>query len=149
MSAVSRFARIMPGLERCAGHEFRGLIDQSLCPVVVGLERILLLNPGALGLGSQLCEDGATWNTFAKLPTRARLLSTPSALRASDSENFWALLTVSVSGPRTSAAPDLKERLDKLGAEPFTMPSADFDRFLAGETAKAQQVVKAAGIKVD
>jgi tripartite-type tricarboxylate transporter receptor subunit TctC len=47
------------------------------------------------------------------------------------------------------AAPELKERLDKLGAEPFTMPSADFDRFLAGETAKAQQVVKAAGIKVD
>ena len=47
------------------------------------------------------------------------------------------------------AAPDLKERLDKLGAEPFTMPSADFDRFLADETAKAQQVVKAAGIKVD
>jgi hypothetical protein len=29
------------------------------------------------------------------------------------------------------------------------MPSADFDRFLADETAKAQQVVKAAGIKVD
>lgn len=47
------------------------------------------------------------------------------------------------------AAPDLKERLDKLGAEPFTMPSAEFDRFLADETAKAQQVVKAAGIKVD
>jgi tripartite-type tricarboxylate transporter receptor subunit TctC len=47
------------------------------------------------------------------------------------------------------AAPELKERLDKLGAEPFTMPSADFDRFLADETAKAQQVVKAAGIKVD
>ena len=46
-------------------------------------------------------------------------------------------------------APDLKERLDKLGAEPFTMPSAQFDKFLVDETAKAQQVVKAAGIKVD
>lgn len=47
------------------------------------------------------------------------------------------------------ASPDLKERLDKLGAEPFVMPSAQFDRFLADETGRAQQVVKAAGIKVD
>lgn len=46
-------------------------------------------------------------------------------------------------------SPDLKDRLDKLGAEPFTMPSAQFDKFLIEETAKAQQVVKAAGIKVD
>jgi tripartite-type tricarboxylate transporter receptor subunit TctC len=46
-------------------------------------------------------------------------------------------------------SPELKERLDKLGAEPFTMPSAQFDKFLADETGKAQKVVKAAGIKVD
>ncbi|MDM0055204.1 Bug family tripartite tricarboxylate transporter substrate binding protein [Variovorax fucosicus] len=44
---------------------------------------------------------------------------------------------------------ELRERLDKLGAEPFTMPSAQFDKFIVDETAKAQQVVKAAGIKVD
>jgi len=47
------------------------------------------------------------------------------------------------------ASPELKERLDKLGAEPFTMPSAQFDKFIVDETAKAQQVVKAASIKVD
>jgi tripartite-type tricarboxylate transporter receptor subunit TctC len=46
-------------------------------------------------------------------------------------------------------APELKERLDKLGAEPFTMASAQFNKFIADETAKAQQVVKAASIKVD
>ena len=46
-------------------------------------------------------------------------------------------------------APDLRERLDKLGAEPFTMGSQQFDQFIVEETAKAQQVVKAAGIKVD
>lgn len=46
-------------------------------------------------------------------------------------------------------AAELKERLDKLGAEPFTMPSAQFDTFLAEETAKAQRVVRAAGIKLD
>ncbi|MEP6722619.1 MAG: tripartite tricarboxylate transporter substrate binding protein [Variovorax sp.] len=47
------------------------------------------------------------------------------------------------------ASSELKERLDKLGAEPFTMPSVQFDKFIVDETAKAQQVVKAAGIKVD
>ena len=47
------------------------------------------------------------------------------------------------------ASPELKERLDKLGAEPFTMPSAQFNKFIVDETAKAQQVVKAASIKVD
>lgn len=50
---------------------------------------------------------------------------------------------------RIMVSPELKERLDKLGAEPFTMPSAEFDKFLADETGKAQKVVKAAGIKVD
>ena len=43
----------------------------------------------------------------------------------------------------------MKERLDKLGAEPFTMSSAAFDKFIVDETAKAQQIVKAAGIKVE
>jgi len=47
------------------------------------------------------------------------------------------------------ASPELKERLDKLGAEPFTMTSTQFNKFIADETAKAQQVVKAASIKVD
>ncbi|MNR64184.1 Tripartite tricarboxylate transporter family receptor [compost metagenome] len=46
-------------------------------------------------------------------------------------------------------SPELKERLEKLGADPFTMPSAQFNKFIADETAKAQQVVKAAAIKVD
>ncbi len=47
------------------------------------------------------------------------------------------------------AAPELKERLDKLGAEPFLMKPAEFDQFIADETTKADKVVKAAGIKVN
>jgi tripartite-type tricarboxylate transporter receptor subunit TctC len=47
------------------------------------------------------------------------------------------------------ASPELKDRLDKLGAEPFTMPSAQFDKFIVDETAKGARIVKAAGIKVD
>lgn len=44
---------------------------------------------------------------------------------------------------------DVKERLDKLGAEPFIMASAAFDRFIVDETAKSQQIVRAAGIKLN
>lgn len=46
-------------------------------------------------------------------------------------------------------SPDLKDRLEKLGAEPFTMTSARFDKFLVEETAKAAQIVRAADIKVN
>ena len=43
---------------------------------------------------------------------------------------------------------DMRERLDKLGAEHFLMPSSAFDRFIADETMKSQQIVRAAGIKL-
>ena len=43
----------------------------------------------------------------------------------------------------------MKERLDKLGAEPFVMPPAAFDKFIVDETAKSQQIVRAAGIKLN
>jgi tripartite-type tricarboxylate transporter receptor subunit TctC len=44
---------------------------------------------------------------------------------------------------------EMKERLDKLGAEPFLMTPAAFDRFVVEETARAQQIVQAAGIKLN
>jgi tripartite-type tricarboxylate transporter receptor subunit TctC len=50
---------------------------------------------------------------------------------------------------RIMTSADLKERLDKLGAEPFVMAPAAFDRFIVDETAKSQQIVRAAGIKVN
>jgi len=62
-------------------------------------------------------------------------------------QSVVALLQAEVAN--IMASPEVKEQLEKLGAEPFTMPSAQFNRFIADETAKAQQVVEAAGIKVD
>ena len=44
---------------------------------------------------------------------------------------------------------EVKERLDKLGAEPFVMTPAAFDKFIVDETAKSQQIVRAAGIKLN
>jgi tripartite-type tricarboxylate transporter receptor subunit TctC len=47
------------------------------------------------------------------------------------------------------ASAETKQRLDKLGAEPFVLAPAAFDRFLADETQKAQQIVRSAGIKLN
>ncbi|MDH4392808.1 MAG: tripartite tricarboxylate transporter substrate binding protein [Aquabacterium sp.] len=47
------------------------------------------------------------------------------------------------------ASPALKERLQSQGAIPSGMPSADFAKFIAAETAKWAKVVKIANAKVD
>jgi len=47
------------------------------------------------------------------------------------------------------ALPDVKERLEKLGATPMPMAQAAFEKFLESETAAAAQLVKAAGIRLD
>jgi len=44
---------------------------------------------------------------------------------------------------------EMKERLDKLGAEPFVLAPAAFNKFIVDETAKAQQIVRAAAIKLN
>jgi tripartite-type tricarboxylate transporter receptor subunit TctC len=44
---------------------------------------------------------------------------------------------------------EVKERLDKLGAEAFVMAPSAFDKFIVDETAKSQQIIRAAGIKLN
>ncbi len=46
-------------------------------------------------------------------------------------------------------APELKERLDKLGAEPFMMPAGPVRQIHHGRDRQAAKVVKAAGIKMN
>jgi tripartite-type tricarboxylate transporter receptor subunit TctC len=48
---------------------------------------------------------------------------------------------------RALAAPDLREKFTKLGAEPMSMTPAEFARFVRSEIESAAGVVKAAGIK--
>ncbi|MFY9512474.1 MAG: tripartite tricarboxylate transporter substrate binding protein, partial [Rubrivivax sp.] len=47
------------------------------------------------------------------------------------------------------AMPDVKERLDKLGANPMPMGQQAFEKYLDDETAAAAALVKAAGIKLE
>jgi len=47
------------------------------------------------------------------------------------------------------ALPDVRERLDKLGATPMTMAQPAFEKYLEEETASAASLVRAAGIKLE
>ncbi len=47
------------------------------------------------------------------------------------------------------AAPDVRERLEKLGAAAMPMPQAAFEKYLDEETAAASKLVKAAGIRIE
>jgi tripartite-type tricarboxylate transporter receptor subunit TctC len=45
------------------------------------------------------------------------------------------------------AAPDMQERLAKLGAEPMSMSPEQFDSFLKEEYAVLGEVMRASGVK--
>ena len=45
------------------------------------------------------------------------------------------------------AMPDVRERLDRLGADPMAMTPAEFARFVRAETEAAERIVRVSGIK--
>ena len=127
-----------------------GRVDWFFAPMVSALPLIQTGRLKALAVGS------------AKRSSVQPDLPTTSEAGVPDSEyQFWVGLfapaktakadteRVQAEVEKIMALPALKERLDKLGAEPFSMSSAQFGKFVTDETAKAQQIVKAAGIKVD
>jgi len=75
--------------------------------------------------------------------------------------NFWVGLLAPAKTPRDIVArlnqealkalqaPEVKERLASLGAEPMVMAPAEFDRYIQEEMASNAKIVKAAGIKVN
>ena len=74
---------------------------------------------------------------------------------------FWVGMFVAAKTPRAIveklhaetvkvlAMPDVKERLEKLGAAPMPMGQLAFEKFLDDETAAATRLVKSAGIKIE
>lgn len=127
-----------------------GRVDWFFAPMVSALPLIRDGKLKALAVGT-----GKRSSVQPDLPT------TVEAGVAGSEYLFWVGLFAPAKTPKPvidrvqaevakiMASPDLKDRLDKLGAEPFTMPSAQFDQFIAAETAKGARIVKAAGIKVD
>jgi tripartite-type tricarboxylate transporter receptor subunit TctC len=73
--------------------------------------------------------------------------------------NFWVGMLAPAHTPRevlmklnaeiqkTLEAPDMKERLAKLGAEPMAMSPGEFDAFLKQEYASLGEVMRASGVK--
>ena len=127
-----------------------GRIDWFFAPLVSSLSLIRSGKLKALAVGT------ATRSTLLpQVPT------TVEAGVAGSEYQFWVGLFAPARTPRPIvarlnaeiakivAAPDVKERLEQLGAEPFVLSPAAFDDFLARETAKAQDIVQKAGIKVD
>lgn len=127
-----------------------GRIDWFFAPMVSALPLVQTGKLKALAVG-----------TAKRSAVQPDLPTTTEAGVPGSDYLFWVGLFAPAKTPRATIdrlqaeiakimlAPDLKERLDKLGAEPFTMPSAQFDKFIVDETAKARQVVQTAGIKVD
>jgi tripartite-type tricarboxylate transporter receptor subunit TctC len=125
-------------------------IDWFFAPIVSALPLVQTGRLKALAVGSAKRSD-----VLPDLPT------TVEAGVPGSEYLFWVGLFAPAKTPRpiverlhdevtrimTSA--ETKQRLDKLGAEPFVLAPAAFDRFLADETQKAQQIVRSAGIRLN
>ncbi len=137
---------------------FRGT-PEAMTEVMGGPRRLVLRADGvgaAAHQGPASCKALAV-GTAQALLRPARCTTTVEAGVPGSAYLFWVGLFAPAKTPqpvverlqaevaKIMVSPELKERLDKLGAEPFTMQSAQFNKFIVDETAKAQQVVKAAG----
>lgn len=110
-----------------------------------------------------LIREGKLQALAVSTPKRsAQLPEVPTTVEAGvpgSDYTFWVALVVPAATPpaalgrlqqeaaKALAAPELIERLAKLGAEPMVMPSAEFNAFLRAEVDAAARIVKAAEIK--
>jgi tripartite-type tricarboxylate transporter receptor subunit TctC len=128
-----------------------GRIDWFFAPAVSALPLIKDGKLQALAVG-----------TTARSPVLPNVPSITETAGLKDAAyQFWVGLFVTARTPKAIverihaetlkvlALPEVKERLDKLGAAPMPMPQAAFEKFLQDETAVAAQLVKAAGIKIE
>ena len=127
-----------------------GRIDWFFAPLVSALPLIKDGKLQALAVG-----------TTARSPVLPSVPSITETAGLKDAAyTFWVGLFATAKTPRpvierlnaevakALAAPDVKERLEKLGATPMPMAHAAFEKFLEDETAAAAKLVKAADIKV-
>jgi tripartite-type tricarboxylate transporter receptor subunit TctC len=99
--------------------------------------------------------------TSSRSPALPNVPSIAEAALPSASYTFWVGLFATAKTPKpiverlhaevtkVLAMPDVRERLEKLGATPMSMPQAAFEKYLDDETRAATQLVKTAGIRVE
>ena len=138
------------GTPEALNETMAGRIDWFFAPMVSALSLVQSGKLKALAVGTAKRSD-----VLPQLPT------TVEAGVPGSEYLFWVGLFAPAKTPagiverlhdevaRIMASADMKERLDKLGAEPFLMSPAAFDKFIVDETAKSQQIVRAAGIKAN
>jgi tripartite-type tricarboxylate transporter receptor subunit TctC len=128
-----------------------GRIDWFFAPLVSALPLIKDGKLQALAVG-----------TTARSPVLPGVPSITETAGLKDAAyTFWVGLFIAAKTPKAiverihtealkvMAMPDVKERLEKLGAAPYVMAQAAFGKFLDDETAAAAKLVKSAGIKVE
>ena len=139
------------GTPEALSETMAGRIDWFFAPLISALPLIKDGKLQALAVG-----------TVARSPVLPNVPSITETAGLKDAAyTFWVGLFAPAKTPRlvvdrlhtetlkVLALPDVKERLEKLGAAPLPMGQIAFAKFLDDETAAAAKLVKAAGIKVE
>ena len=128
-----------------------GRIDWFFAPLISALPLIKDGKLQALAVG--------TVARSPVLPGVPSITETPGLKDAA--YQFWVGLFITAKTPKAIverihdqtlkvlALPEVRERLEKLGAAPMPMTQAAFEKFLDEETAAATRLVKSAGIKIE
>ena len=126
-----------------------GRIDWFFAPLVSALP---LIQSGRL--------QALAVSTATRSPLLPNVPSIAEAGFANAAYTFWVGLFVTAKTPKpivqklhaalmtVLALPDVKERLEKLGASAMPMQQEAFEKYLDTETLSAAQLVKAAGIRI-
>lgn len=112
-----------------------------------------------------LIQSGRLQPLAVSTPTRSPLLPNVPSISESGFSNaaytFWVGLFVTAKTPKpiveklhaavisVLAMPDVKDRLEKLGASTMPMQHDAFEKYIEAETMSAAQLVKAAGIRIE
>mgnify|MGYP000199163364 FL=1 len=127
-----------------------GRIDWFFAPLVSALP---LIQSGRL--------QALAVSTAQRSPLLPNVPSIAEAGFASAAYTFWVGLFVTAKTPKpivqklhagvmsVLAMPDVKDRLEKLGAAAMPMQQDAFEKYLDAETLSAAQLVKAAGIRIE